>query len=187
MGFKKAATKRAAPARLDEPKLLEYALKSLSVKAQTERELRTRLKRRADSAAAIDAVVAKLREYGYVDDARFAEGYASARLESRGHGKQRVMRDLRARSVDAAKAEKAVAKVFEGTDEVALIEQFLARKFRGKVLPEYLAEPKNLAAAFRRLRYAGFSSAASIQALRRHSEQADELEGTDEHEEPGES
>ena len=74
MGFKKADTKRAAPPLLDEPTLLDYALKSLSVKAQTERELRTRLKRRADSAAAIDAVVAKLREYGYVDDARFAEG-----------------------------------------------------------------------------------------------------------------
>ena len=56
----------------------------------------------------------------------------------------------------------------------------MERKFRGKVLPEYLAEPKNLAAAFRRLRYAGFSSTASIQALRRHSEQADELEGTEE-------
>lgn len=184
MGFKKTAAKRALPARLDEAKLLDYALKSLSVKAQTEKELRARLKRRAETASAIDVVMGKLREYGYVDDARFAEGYASARLESRGYGKQRVLRDLRARNVNAKKAEKAVAKVFEGTDETALVEQYLTRKFRGKVLPEYLADPKNLAAAFRRLRYAGFSSAASIQALRRHSEQADELEGADA-EEPG--
>ena len=176
MGYRKSPPKRAAPARLDEAKLLDYALKSLSVRAHSERELRTRLARRAESKAAIDGVVSKLREYGYVDDARFAEGYAAARLDSRGHGKQRVLRDLRARSVDSSQASKAVEKVFAGTDEVELIEQYLARKYRGKAMPEFLADPKNLAAAFRRLRTAGFSSGTSIKVLRKHSQMADELE-----------
>jgi len=180
MGFKKTPSKRDAPSRLDEAKLLDYALKSLSVRAHSERELRTRLARRAASPAAVDGVVAKLREYGYIDDVRFAEGYAAARLEGQGHGKQRVLRDLRARSVGSTQAAKAVETVFEGTDEVALVEQYLARKFRGKALPEFLADPKNLAAAFRRLRYAGFSASASIKVLRRHSVQAEELEDGDE-------
>jgi regulatory protein len=180
MGFKKLPAKRAAAVRLDEAKLLDYALKSLSHRAHSEKELRIRLARRADSKAAVDGVVAKLREYGYVDDARFAEGYAAARLESRGHGKMRVLRDLRFRSVDSAHAQKAVDAVFAETNEVELIEQYLARKYRGKVLPEFLSEPKNLAAAYRRLRVAGFSSGPSIKVLKRHSERAEELEDGEE-------
>jgi regulatory protein len=176
MGFKKTPTKRAAPVRLDEAKLLDYALKSLSHRAHSEKELRIRLARRADSKGALDGVVTKLREYGYVDDARFAEGYAAARLESRGHGKMRVLRDLRARSVDSSHAQKAVETVFAETNEVELIEQYLARKYRGKVMHEFLAVPKNLAAAYRRLRVAGFSSGSSIKVLKRHSERAEELE-----------
>ena len=176
MGFKKTPTRRSVPVRLDEAKLLEYALKSLSHRAHSERELRTRLGRRADTKATVDAVVGKLREYGYVDDARFAEGYAAARLESQGHGKMRVLRDLRARSVDSTQARKAVETVFAETDEVELIEQYLARKYRGKVMHEFLADPKNLAAAYRRLRVAGFGSSASVKVLKRHSERAEELE-----------
>ncbi|MEP7362017.1 MAG: RecX family transcriptional regulator [Acidobacteriota bacterium] len=180
MGYKKSPSKRAAPVRLDEAKLLDYALNSLSRRAHSEKELRTRLARRADSQGAVDGVVTKLREYGYVDDARFAEGYAAARLETRGHGKMRVLRDLRARSVDSAHAQKAVEMVFSETNEVELIEQYLARKYRGKVMHEFLADPKNLAAAYRRLRVAGFASGPSIKVLKRHSERADELEDSEE-------
>jgi regulatory protein len=176
MGYRKSPSKRVAPPRLDEPKLLDYALKSLSTKAHSEKELRTRLARRAISKSAIDGVVAKLREYGYVDDARFAEGYAAARLESRGHGKQRVLRDLRARSIESSQAQRAVESVFAETNEVELIEAYLARKYRGKSLPELLADPKHLASAFRRLRTAGFSAGTSIKVLRKHSQMADELE-----------
>ena len=176
MGFKNSPAKRTPPARLDEAKLLDYALKSLSHRAHSEKELRTRLNRRSASRAATDAVVAKLREYGYVDDARFAESFATSRLEGRGHGPQRVQRDLRARSVEASRAQTAVERVFEGADEAALAAQYLNRKFRGKNLPEFLADPRNLNAAFRRLRYAGFSSSVSIRVLRQHSTLAGELE-----------
>ena len=47
-------------------------------------------------------------------------------------------------------------------------------------MPEFLADPKNLAAAFRRLRTAGFSSGTSIKVLRKHSQMADELEDGEE-------
>lgn len=176
MGFKNSPARRTPPARLDEANLLDYALKSLSHRAHSEKELRTRLNRRSASHAATDAVVAKLREYGYVDDSRFAESFATSRLEGRGHGPQRVLRDLRSRSVSATNAEAAVDRVFAGADEAALAAQYLTRKFRGKNLPEFLADPKNLNAAFRRLRYAGFSASVSINVLRRHSTLAQELE-----------
>ena len=47
-------------------------------------------------------------------------------------------------------------------------------------LSAYLAEPSHLASAFRRLRYAGFSAANSIRVLKRFSQQADELDGSEE-------
>ena len=108
-----------------------------------------------------------------------AQNFASARLENQGFGKSRVLRDLRQHRVAPGLAEQVTERTFKSTDETELIEAFLKRKFRGKDLGPFLAEEKNLAAAFRRLRYAGFSSGASIRVLKRYASQAEELEGTD--------
>ena len=67
-------------------------------------------------------------------------------------------------------------KTFAETNETELIEAFLKRKYRGKQLGAFLGEEKNLAGAFRRLRYAGFSAGASIRVLKRYASRADELE-----------
>jgi regulatory protein len=139
-------------------------------------ELREKLRRKAEGPADVEHVIAKLKEYGYVNDAQFAETYASARRDSQGFGKMRVLSDLRRRRVAPTTAEKAVATAYEGVDEVTAIEQYLQRKYRSKKLNEFLAEEKNLASAYRRLRYAGFSSGASIRVLKRYAAQADELE-----------
>ena len=64
-------------------------------------------------------------------------------------------------------------------DEIALVESYIAKKFRGKDLPVYLAEEKNLASAFRKLRLAGFSPGNAIRALKKYSRSAEELEDTD--------
>jgi regulatory protein len=154
----------------------EYALHAVSARAFSAGEMRTRLRRRQAAPEVINTVMAKLAEYGYLDDAALAGAYASARKENQGHGRERVLRDLRQRQVPAPVAEAAVAATYEDTDETQLIAAYLARKFRGKILHEYLAEPSHLASAFRRLRYAGFSASNSIKVLRRFSHQADELE-----------
>jgi len=46
--------------------------------------------------AVIDTVVARLHEYGYLDDARFAETYARLRQENEKLGQRRVQQDLSA-------------------------------------------------------------------------------------------
>lgn len=156
--------------------LMNYAAKALAMRAMTAPELRSRLLKRAASKADADEVIARLTEAKALDDRRFAEYYAAARLENQGFGKMRVLRDLRQRSVSGNLAEQVVARTFEGVDEVELIDRYLERKFRGKDLGKYLEEPKHLMAAFRRLRMAGFSAGASMRALRKYSEQADRLE-----------
>jgi regulatory protein len=88
----------------------------------------------------------------------------------------RVLRGLRQRRIAPQLAEQVTEKTYQETNEAALIGDFLKRKYRGKKLGEFLGEPKNLAAAFRRLRYAGFSAGASIRVLKQFSKQAEELD-----------
>ncbi len=159
---------------------MNYALRALGSRALSYGEMRQKLDRRAERREDIDAVLQKLRESGYLDDRRYAESYAAGRLENEGHGRSRVLRDLRQRRVAPKLAEQAVAKTFDATSEPDLIESYLQRKFRGKDLPIWLGEEKNLAAAYRRLRYAGFSSANSIRVLKRYAARAEKLEDLEE-------
>ena len=168
------------PRKLDRERLWDYALRLLGGRAHSIGELREKLSRRAEQTADVLGVVARLKELGYLDDRGFAEAFSRARLENEGLGRRRVLSDLRKRRVAPAVAEKAVETAYRDTDEVALIEAFLKRKYRSARLDEFLAEPKNLASAYRRLRSAGFGSGNSIRVLKRFArepEVLDALEG----------
>jgi regulatory protein len=164
------------PQPLDRDKLLNVALRALGGRAHSSGELREKLRRRAQTDEDVDAVLVKLKESGYLNDRRFAENYAAARLQNQGLGKIRVLRDLRQRRVAPKLAEQVTEKTYEQTDEAHLIEEFLRRKFRGKDLGVFLSEEKNLAGAFRRLRYAGFSAGQSIRVLKRFAGQPEILD-----------
>jgi regulatory protein len=159
----------AKRAMLDEAALMEYAGRLLSGRAYSSGEIREKLRRRAAHPGDVDTVVANLRRLGYLNDRGFAENFAAARLENAGQGRTRVLRDLRQRRVAPAVAEAAVDRTYKDQDEVTLIEAFLARKFRGRNLGAMLAEEKHLASAWRRLRYAGFSSGNSLRVLKRYA------------------
>jgi regulatory protein len=148
--------------------------------------LREKLRRRAQNDEDVDAVLAKLKEAGYLNDRRFAENYAAARLQNQGLGKMRVLRDLRQRRIAPKLAEQVTDQTYKQTDEANLIEEFLRRKYRGKELGKFLSEEKNLAGAFRRLRYAGFSAGQSIRVLKRFASQPEVLDAleSDESDEP---
>lgn len=123
-----------------------------------------------------DAVMARLKDLGLLNDRQFAENYAARRVENEGFGKMRVLADLRGRRVAGAIADQAVRKAFQGIDETELAEQFLQRKYRRTPVAEVVAETKGLAAAYRKLRTAGFSHAVSVKVLKRHAGQTEILE-----------
>jgi regulatory protein len=155
---------------------MNYAAHALSARALSQGELRDRLKRKAALQADVPQVLSRLKEAGFLNDRKLADSFASWRRDNQGLGKARVVRDLMTRRVAPGVAQQAVDAAYAETDEVALIESFLARKYRGKKLGELLKEEKHLASAFRKLRGAGFSSGNSIRVLKRYAAQAEQLE-----------
>lgn len=174
---------RKQPRKLDASELKQYALRLLAGRALSTDEMRAKLTARAapevSGPAGIDPIIEYLRECKFLDDTRFAQHYTRLRLEGDGHGRARVLRDLRQRKVAAPLAEKTVAAAFAGLDEVTMIEQFLARKFKNTDLTAYLREEKHLAAAYRKLRHAGFGGSNTIRVLRRYSARADEIDDSE--------
>lgn len=171
---------RRQPKKLNAEELWEYALQVLGQRPYAIADLRRKLVGRAENAADVPTTMAKLKEYGLVNDQKFSETFASSRLQNQGFGKFRVIRELRVKRVAPKVAEEAVNKVFADTEEQDLIEQFLARKYRGKDLKEFLQEEKNLASAYRRLRTAGFTSGGSFSVLKRYARRVEEWEETEE-------
>lgn len=165
--------------------LYGYAIRLLGARALSSAEVREKLRARAAGAADVDAVLRKLNEYGFLDDARFAEHFAAARRDNQGFGRFRVTQDLRKRRVAPALAEKAAAEAFAEVDELEQARRYLERKYRGKDAAAFFAEQKHLASAYRRLRLAGFGSAAAIRVLKQYTKDAAALESL-ETEEPSE-
>jgi regulatory protein len=147
-------------------------------------ELREKLRKRAAPGIDVARVIARLKEYGYVNDERLAESFASSRLENQGIGKARVIRELRKRGVAPAVAERAAAEAYRGSDELELIEAYLRRKYRSGPLETAFADPRALASAYRRLRTAGFSAGNSIHVLKRFAQLAEMLETLEDEEPP---
>jgi regulatory protein len=157
--------------------LWEYALKSLGMRAYSIGELREKLRRRAERLGDIDGVLARLKESKYLDDRRYAENFASARLENDKLGRIRVMRELRVRRVAPALAERTVQKLYEAVDEEGLIEQWIRRKYRMTPREGLFQTQKDMAAAYRRLARAGFSTGPILRVLKRFAKDPDLLDG----------
>jgi regulatory protein len=155
------------PRRLDADSLWQYALKVLSGRALSVGELREKMRRRAERSGDVEDALARLKDLGYLDDRRFAEGFAAARLAGDGFGPSRVSQDLRRRRVAPALAERTVARVYQDVDEARLIDQFIRRKYRQAPREGLFETRPELAAAYRRLLRAGFRPDAVLAALKR--------------------
>jgi regulatory protein len=152
--------------KLAAEELFEYAVGCLGRRAYSSEDLRARLRLRAAHPADVEAAIARLKDVGYLDDARYAESFARNRAENDGFGRMRVLRDLRGRRVPAKVAESAVQQVFEDKSESELIESFIDRRMPALRASGKVEDERELARAWRRLRVAGFSSGAALAALK---------------------
>lgn len=163
MGFARKPAKTREP--LSETGLYDYAVKALGRHMRTEAELRRLMQRRVElgerGESTIAAVLARLKENGYLNDAAFAETYARLRQENQKLGAQRVRQDLRQKGVQADLIARTIDAGYAQTNEEALAREHLERK--------RIARPQNekeTARVMRRLAAAGFSTGVIYKILR---------------------
>jgi len=99
---------------------------------------------RGSTPALVETVIERLREYGYLDDERFAQNYASLRLQQRPIGRQRLQRDLRFKKIDKQTVDSALDQVFAQTSEEDLIQRAIAKRIRLRGRPKTREESKKL-------------------------------------------
>ena len=132
------------PAKARE-RVFQRAAKLLAARQRSVAELREKLlTTRGATKANVEEVIARLSEYGYLDDAKFAESYASLRLRERPIGRRRLERDLWLKKVDKKTAETALDEVFESTPEADLIDRAIAKRVRLRGRPKTREDAKKL-------------------------------------------
>jgi len=126
-------------------RVFQRAAKLLAAKQRSVEELRERLlASRGATKTNVDEVIARLRDYGYLDDAKFAQSYASLRLRERPIGRRRLERDLWLKKVDKQTAGIVLDEVFEATPEDKLIDQAIAKRLRLRGKPGTREDAKKL-------------------------------------------
>lgn len=124
---------------------MQRAVKLLAAKARSVEELRQRLlEKEYASAEIVEAVLEKLKEYDFLNDERFAVGYASFKVRQQAIGRRRLQRALELKKVDREVADEAIRQVLEQTPENELIDRALSKRLRLRGRPKTRAETKSL-------------------------------------------
>jgi regulatory protein len=159
MAFKR--TKRT----YDEESLYEYAVGALGRRMRTVAEIRrlmrTRVGDQPHGELLVDVVVARLKQYKYLNDTTYAESYTRFRKENEKFGRMRVTQDLKAKGVHGDIIDSAVRSAYDEVNEEQLAREFLRRKRISKP-----ADQKQAAKIFRALARAGFPSRVIFRILK---------------------
>ena len=108
----------------------ETAVAMLSRRPYSVAELRRALEKKFPESPAVPDVLARLRELKYLDDAKFAEAYASSLARVRNYGRHRIRRELKSKLVDYRVIDRAVENAFASVDEHELLERTVDKKIR---------------------------------------------------------
>ncbi len=149
-----------------EGELYEYALGALGRRMRSVAELKRLLRARVDAdgeygKTLIELVVRRLKDNGYLNDAKYAAAYSAFRRDNEKYGRRRVITDLKVKGVIGEVLEKAVNDSFAGVDEERQAREYLHRKRLKK--PN---DQKQAARIFRQLIRAGFGSKTIFKILR---------------------
>jgi regulatory protein len=146
-----------------EEEMYNVAVRALMRRAHSVHEMKQKLERRSENKLLVQVVMARLKENGMIDDARYAKQFARQRTEGRKQGRFRVARDLRARGVPDRHIEAALKESAEQNDEGTMVRQRIERKlrsYRGEI------DEKKMASIYSSLLRAGFSADAVRRELK---------------------
>jgi regulatory protein len=158
-----------------ENELYEYAVGALGRRMRSVAELKRLLRQRVDAETEIgqtlvELVIRKLKDQGYLNDAKYAATYSAFRRDNEKFGRRRVTTDLKMKGVHGEVIEKAVGSVFDEVNEEKQAREYLQRKRLKK--PK---DQKQAARVFRQLMRAGFGPKTIFIILRKWDIEEDVL------------
>jgi regulatory protein len=155
---------RSSPRKLStETDLYTAAINGLARRAYSVYEMRVYLERRAQDKEAVGAILDKLKQNSYLDDARYARQFVRVRSDIRKQGAFRIARDLRSRGVPDRHIEAALAERSSESDDNSLVRAHLARRLKSLRGP---LDDRRKASLYRSLLRAGFSAEIIRRELR---------------------
>lgn len=151
---------------LAEAALYDYAVNALGRRMRTVAELTRLMRQRVEPGetgqAKIDSVIARLKEYGFLNDSDYAANYTRLRQENASFGRRRVRQDLAVKGVNAEVIASTLDAAYEDVNEEALARRHLERKGVKKPTNE-----KEAARVMRMLIRAGFTTGVIYSILKR--------------------
>ncbi|HEY1462791.1 MAG TPA: regulatory protein RecX [Terriglobales bacterium] len=147
----------ARPKKLyTEAELYDYAVGALGRRMRSVAELKRLLRQRVEldteiGQTLVELIIRKLKDQGYLNDAKYAAAFSFYRRENEKFGRQRVVTDLKIKGVHGEVIDKAVSDVYEEIDDEKQAREYLKRKRLKKP-----ADQKQAARIFRQLARAGF-------------------------------
>jgi len=145
-----------------EDELYQYAVGALARRMRSVAELKRLLRPRVEAETLIELVIRKLKDQGYLNDAKYAAAYSSFRRDNEKFGRRRVITDLKAKGVHGEVIEKAISSVYDDVNEEKQAREYLRRKRLQK--PK---DRKQAARIFRQLMRAGFTSKTIFTILKK--------------------
>jgi regulatory protein len=158
------------PKKIDtEAELYDYAVGALARRMRSVAELKRLLRNRVEADTEIgktlvELIVVRLKDLGYLNDAKYAAAFSSYRRDNEKFGRMRVVNDLRAKGVHGDVIEKAVSSVYDDVKEENLARDYLRRKRLQKPKDR---DKKQAARIFRQLTRAGFGSKTIFAILKK--------------------
>jgi regulatory protein len=159
-----------------ENQLYEYAVGALGRRMRSVAELKRLLRQRVEMETEIgqtlvELVIRKLKDQGYLNDAKYAATYSAFRRDNEKFGRRRVATDLKIKGIHSEVLDKAVDSTFAEVDDEKQAREYLRRKRLKKP-----ANKKEAARVFRQLMRAGFGSKAIFTILRKWDVEEDVVE-----------
>ena len=139
---------------------MSVALRYLTARPRSERELRDRLRRRQVGEAVIDRAVEKLRTKGLLDDFTFAQYWVDQRVTFKPRSRRMLEMELRQKGVDG----EAIEGVTLDMDDEA--EAYRAAQRRARSLPTLTTSIPSIKKLVDHLRRRGFGYATAAKTAR---------------------
>jgi regulatory protein len=156
------------PRKLEtEPELYEYAVGALARRMRSVAELKRLLRQRVDfeteiGQTLVEIVIRRLKDQGYLSDAKYAAAFSAFRRDNEKFGRRRVTMDLKIKGVHGGAIESAVESAFAEVNEEKQAREYLRRKRLQK--PK---DQKQAARIFRQLMRAGFGAKTIFAILKK--------------------